>query len=103
MHKSLYALFGLFLLFVVIGFGFILLKTYRERKVFQQAESNLEDSLVRIKDEVKVKEDYLKRLEGDSDFLEWVGRQRIGYIESDEIIFRFDDVSDNGSLNDLKK
>lgn len=101
MYKSLYILLGLLLLFVVIGFGWILLKTYRESKVFKQTDRKLEESLVTIKNEVKLKEDYLKQINEDPDFLEWVGRQRIGYVEADEIIFRFDE--ENANLKDLRK
>ncbi len=90
-YKFLYLLFaGLFLL-VIFGFGLSLLKTYREGKIFEQTHSNLHDRLIKAKNELKVQEDYLKRFNNDPNFFEWVVRQRIGFVEQNEIIFRFSD------------
>lgn len=93
-HKSIYLLFGGLVLFVGIGFTLMLMKTYKEGKIFKQNEKNLEDALRRAQNEVIIQEEYLRRFNQDPDFLEWVARQRIGYAKSDEIIFRFgeDDV-----------
>lgn len=88
-HKSLYFLFLGLVLFVSIGFSFMLMKTHRESKIFEQNEKNLEEALIQAKQEVFIQEEYLKRFSQDSQFREWVARQRIGYARSDEIIFRF--------------
>lgn len=102
-HKSLYVLFGALFLIVLLGFGFILLKTYRESKVFQQNEINLQDNLNRLKKEVGIQERYLKRFNDDPAFFEWVARQRIGYVERGEIVFRFGDEEVDGYTNSHSK
>ncbi|PWU07597.1 MAG: hypothetical protein C5B43_00105 [Verrucomicrobia bacterium] len=94
-YKFLYLLFaGLFLL-VVFGFGLALVKIYKEGKVFQKTQDNLEIRLIKAKNELNMQEDYLKRFNEDPIFFEWVVRQRIGFIEPNEIIFRFSDENSN--------
>lgn len=88
-HKTLYFLFLGLVVFVGIGFSFMLIKTHRESKIFEQNEKNLEEALKRAKKEVSIEEDYLKRFNEDVAFREWVARQRVGYVRSDEIVFRF--------------
>lgn len=94
-YKFLYLLFTGIFLFVIIGFGVSLLKTYKEGKVFKQTEDNLDDRLIKAKKELKVQEDYLKRFHNDPIFFEWVARRRIGFVEPGEIIFRFNDENSN--------
>lgn len=102
-HKSIYLLFGGFVLFVGIGFSLMLMKTHRESKVFRQNEKNLEGTLKRAQREIEIQEAYLKHFSQDADFREWVVRQRIGYAKSDEIIFCFGDDEANGDFYSLKK
>lgn len=97
-YKFLYLLFAGLFVFAVIGFGLVILKTYREGRVFKQAQNNLEDHLIKAKNELNMQEDYLKRLSNDPVFFEWVVRQRIGFVESNEIIFRFDDGKENSKI-----
>ena len=100
-HKSLYFLFIGLVLFVGIGFSFMLMKAHRESKIFKQNEKNLEEALGRAQKERNMREEYLKRFREDPEFVEWVARQRIGYASSDEIIFRFGE--DDASLDSYKK
>lgn len=88
-YKFIYLLLGGLFLFIVIAFGLFLLKTYRESKVFVAAQSNLEIHLNKAKDELKMQEDYIKRFNNDPLFFEWVIRKRIGFVEANEIVFRF--------------
>lgn len=97
-YKFLYLIFAGLFLFVAIGFGIVILKTYREGKVFKQAQNNLENHLIKAKDELKMQEEYLKRFNNDPVFFEWVIRQRIGYIESNEIVFRFNDENESSKV-----
>lgn len=90
-HKTLYLLFGGIFLFMLIGFSLMLVKTYQESKIFTQKRDGLESNLDIARSELKAQEDYLKRFTEDREFFEWVVRQRIGYAEPGEIIFRFDE------------
>lgn len=102
-HKSIYLLFGGLILFVGIGFALMLMKAERESKVFKQNEKNLEEALERVRNELAIQENYLKRFKQDPEFFEWVARQRIGYAKTDEIIFRFGENDVNGDIYNSKK
>lgn len=102
-HKSIYLLFGGLVFFVGILFGFMLMQTHRESKIFKQNEKNLVDALRRAQNDIGVQEDYLKRFNQDPNFLEWVARQRIGYAKSDEIIFCFGEDDANLDFYSSKK
>ena len=76
---------------IVVFFSGLILKTHREYKNFKDRENRVETKLLQARKEFAQKEAYLVRLIGDSEFLERVARDRLGYARSDELIFRFAD------------
>ena len=76
---------------IVVFFSGLILKTHREYKNFKDRENRVETKLLQARKEFAQKEAYLARLIGDSEFLERVARDRLGYARSDELIFRFAD------------
>ena len=76
---------------MVVFFSGLILKTHREYKNFKDRENRVETKLLQARKEFAQKEAYLVRLIGDSEFLERVARDRLGYARSDELIFRFAD------------
>lgn len=79
------------LLFLILFFSGLVIRTYNELKNFQMREARLEQRLLEVENEFKRKEAYYKRLLEDDHFLERVARQRLGYARPDELIFRFND------------
>lgn len=79
------------LLFLILFFSGLVIRTYNELKNFQMREARLEQRLLEVENEFKRKEAYYKRLFEDDNFLERVARQRLGYARPDELIFRFND------------
>lgn len=78
------------LLVLAIFFSSLILQTYREYKNFKVRELRIEEKLTQARKEVEYKEMYLSLLE-DTDFLERVARERLGYARPDELLFRFSD------------
>lgn len=76
---------------LVVFFGSLVLKTHREYKNFKQRENRIEAKLIQARKEFVQKEAYLSRLLDDSEFLERVVRERLGYARPDELLFRFSD------------
>ena len=77
------------LLILVFFFGSIMLQSQRELKQFNEREARLQAKLRQAEEEFIQKESYLGQLLEDSEFLERVARDRLGYTRPDEIIFRF--------------
>ena len=66
-----------------------MLQSQRELKQFNEREARLQAKLRQAEEEFIQKESYLGQLLEDSEFLERVARDRLGYTRPDEIIFRF--------------
>jgi len=84
-------LFTLIIIFVSISsiFGALLLRTNRVHDQFLAKEHYYKNSLVTIQCAIGKKEQYLQKMAEDSEFAERVVRQKLGYAEPDEIVFRF--------------
>lgn len=77
------------LIVLVIFFSSLILQTYREYKNFRAREIMIEAKLTQARKEFEQKEAYMARLLEDSEFLERVVRERLGYSRPDELLFRF--------------
>lgn len=92
------ARFYKFLFFVMLGvtiglvtfFGMIFTQTLRENQAFRERESALRKDLDQARMDFAYREEYLNKLLSDPEFYEKVVREKLGYVESDEILFRFD-------------
>ena len=76
---------------LVIFFGGLVLKTHREYQNFKARENRIEAKLIQVRKEFARKEAYMTRLIDDTEFLERVVRERLGYARPDELLFRFSD------------
>lgn len=83
------AIAALFILGVFLGS--MLLQTRSEYRHFIERKAGLETRLARAREEFRRKEAYFARMLEDSEFLERVARERLGYSRPDEVLFRFDD------------
>lgn len=90
-YKILYALFFTILLGVSLIFGTVWMQAYRELKAFKSKGVALAAELAQLRKHLESKEKYLRRLNEDPQYFEWVARRRLGYVYSDEIVFRFED------------
>jgi cell division protein DivIC len=79
------------LLALVVFLSSLIVQTYREYKNFRVRELRIEVKLTQARKEFEHKEAYLARLLDDSEFLERVVRERLGYARPDELLFRFSD------------
>lgn len=76
---------------LVVFFSSLMVQSYREYKNFRVREQRIEAKLTQAQKEFEHKEAYLARLLEDSEFLERVVRERLGYARPDELLFRFSD------------
>ncbi len=77
---------------------------YKTRNHLAYIETRLDDNqqhLDRLKKDVSAKEEYLEKLLTDDIFLERVVRERLGYVNPEEQIFRF--PKDENKPSDTKK
>jgi cell division protein DivIC len=77
------------LLALIVFFSSLMVQTYREYKNFRVRELRIEAKLTQARKEFEQKEMYLARMLEDSEFLERVVRERLGYARPDELLFRF--------------
>lgn len=94
-YKILYALFFTILIVISIIFGTVWMQAYREYKAFKSKEVALAAELTQLRRHLESKEKYLRRLNGDLQYFEWVARRRLSYVYSDEIVFRFENSLSN--------
>lgn len=88
--KGVIGLLVLLLLAVTISFGTVLLQTYREYRHLQSREASLRSELVELRREQEQKEEYLRMMLENPDFMERVVRDKLGYVRPDETVFLFD-------------
>ncbi len=75
---------------VAVSLTTVFLQTYREYQTFKAREAEYAAELVQVRREFEVKEEYLRLVLQDPDFLERVVREKLGYIHPEEMIFHFD-------------
>lgn len=81
--------FALTLLGVTILLFVVWSQTRREFHAFEQRHQQTEQRLRQMQDERAVKEAYLRAFLADPQFVERVIRERLGYVEPGELIFRY--------------
>lgn len=89
--KLITAVLGILLVAVVFSFMMVLLGTYREYEGFREREQRTAERLETLRRERDHKEEYLRLVLEDPEFLERVVRERLGYIKPDETIFLFEE------------
>lgn len=89
--KLITAVLAILLVAVVFSFMMVLLGTYREYEGFRERERRTAERLEALRRERDHKEEYLRLVLEDPDFLERVVRERLGYIKPDETIFLFEE------------
>lgn len=88
--KLLVCALGLIWLAVVVSLGTVLLQTWRQYRTFEARAAETEAHVQALREEFAYKEEYLRLVLSDRDFLEKVVRDRLGYVRPDETIFRFE-------------
>ena len=88
-RKALLAMLILMGLSLSLFFTSLILQTYREYQNFKLREERVESKLQQAQKKFREKEAYITRLHEDTEFLERVARERLGYAKPDEILFRF--------------
>jgi len=79
---------------VTTGLVLVWTQTRREYVAFEQRRSDMEIRLAELKKERESKEAYLRAFINDPGFVERVIRDRMGYVEPGEVIFRFQNPRD---------
>lgn len=79
-------------IFVVIVIGILVVgqRTKREWDVFTIRQAELKQQLSALQQERLHKEAYLRAFINDPEFVERVVRERLGYVEPGELIFRYE-------------
>lgn len=67
-----------------------LMSTHREYQTYRQKLVETEQRLEYLRKEREEREAYLRAMLDDPEFVERVARERLGYIQPGEVIFRFD-------------
>lgn len=80
---------GMFCL-IVFSIAMVLMQTSREYEHFKEREYQYEQRLLLARKEFQAKEDYVNRILNNSESLERLVREKLGYTRPDEMIFRFD-------------
>lgn len=81
-------LLALALVVTIIATSF--LQTHREYRAFREREQQAQMKLEEMRSERDRKEEYLRLMLGDKEFLERVLRERLGYVRAEETVFRFE-------------
>ena len=87
--KALTYFLTLLLLFVVIFMGTALLRTYREYSAYKQKEVELTAQLEAKQAELRQRQEYLRMVLDDPEFIDRVIREKLGFAKPSEKVFRF--------------
>jgi cell division protein FtsB len=75
---------------VTTGLVLVWTQTRREYVAFEDRRAQTEQHLAELRRERETKEAYLRAFLNEPEFVERVIRDRMGYVEPGEVIFRFD-------------
>lgn len=89
--KAALAFLVFLLLVVVTVMGTALLQVYREYQAFQSNEAALAQELKERNAELHQRQEYLRLVLEDPQFLERVVRDKLGFARANETIYRFED------------
>ena len=87
--KALTYFLTLLLLFVVIFMGTALLRTYREYRTYRVREVELTAQLEAKQAELRQRQEYLRMVLDDPEFIDRVIREKLGFARPSEKVFRF--------------
>lgn len=96
-ERVLFYLLILGLVVSLVGMGSLVLKNYREHLHFKDRESRMIEQQARLEEKIAAQSEYLERLLNDEIFLEQVVRQRLGYVDPNEVVFRFETPAREGN------
>jgi cell division protein DivIC len=77
------------LVFVVVFMGTALLRTYREYNAYRQKEAELSVQLEQKQTELKQRQEYLRMVLDDPDFIDRVIREKLGFAKPTEKVYHF--------------
>ena len=77
------------LVFVVVFMGTALLRTYREYNAYRQKEAELSVQLEQKQAELKQRQEYLRMVLDDPDFIDRVIREKLGFAKPTEKVYHF--------------
>jgi cell division protein FtsB len=85
-----------FVLFIGVSMvsGFFLWQAHEEYSRLKVMEAKSRVRLAEAEQRLKEQHRILERLRSDSEYVEIVIRRRLGYVKSDEVVFRFEDKND---------
>jgi len=87
--QTVVVLLVVLLMAVVVSFATVFVQTWKEYEGFQAREAVRLRQLESRRTEFERKDDYFRLLLADDAFLERVVRERLGYAQPDETVFRF--------------
>lgn len=87
--KALTYFLTLLLVFVVIFMGTALLRTYREYRTYRQKEVELTVQLEAKQAELRARQEYLRMVLDDPEFIDRVIREKLGFAKPSERVYRF--------------
>lgn len=87
--QTVVVLLLLLLVAVVVSFTTVFVQTWKEYEGFQAREAARLRQLEVARAEFQRKDEYFRLLLSDDAFLERVVRERLGYAQPDETVFRF--------------
>lgn len=75
---------------IAISLGTVFLQTHREYRAFVERERVISTRLEETRTGLVAREEYLRLILTDADFLERIIREKLGYAHPGEAIYRFD-------------
>jgi len=87
--KGLVYLLSAVLVLVIAVMGTSLLRTYREYSAFKHKETELAIQLESKRAELRERQEYLRMVLDDPDFIDRVVREKLGFTKPNEKVYRF--------------
>jgi len=88
--KIVIVLLVIVLCFFIASSIAVLLRPYREYRVYQMKEQDYIEKVKTAEIRLENRKEYLELIQNDPDFLEHVVRERLGYVRDNEQVFRFE-------------
>jgi cell division protein FtsB len=88
--KIVIVLLVIVLCFFIASSIAVLLRPYREYRVYQMKEQDYIEKVKTAEIRLEDRKEYLELIQNDPDFLEHVVRERLGYVRDNEQVFRFE-------------
>ena len=87
--KGLIYFLTILLVLVVVFMGTSLLRTYREYRTYKVREAELTVQLDQKQAELRQRQEYLRMVLDDPDFIDRVIREKLGFTKPTEKVYRF--------------